>query len=180
MDNYYEQNVAGERGFKEQLLYSLCWAGMIAMGFIAVLSMMGVIGFTEDSMRINWINLIMMAAAIALIIVIYRVKDKVYPEYDYILWNGELEICAVYNRSRRKKLTTIQLSKVTAWGPQDAMARHMHGVEVHNYSVHKDQAWCLVYADEHGKKGALLELNEETCAQLRALGSAMRMAEAKA
>lgn len=179
MDNYYEQNVAGERGAKQQLLYSLCWLGVVLMGMIALFFAVNIIRITEDALSVSWLSVIVTLAAAALAVLAYRFKDNVYKEYDYILWNGELEICAVYNRSRRKKLTTIQLGKLAAWGPADAMARHMHGVKVQNYCVHSDAGWCLVYGSESGKQAALLELTEETCGQIRALGSQVRMAEVK-
>lgn len=179
MDNYYEQNVAGERGLKEQLLYSLCWAGVIALGVLAMFFALNIMTIREDALAVNWLSVGLTLVGVAGAILLYRFKGNVYKEYDYILWNGEFEICAVYNRERRKKLTTIQLDKVAAWGPVDAMARHMHNVQAQDFCVHKDKAWCLVYAAEGGKKAALLELTNETCAQIRAVGNALRMAEVK-
>lgn len=179
MDNYYEQNVAGERGMKEQLLYSLCWAGVIALALLAMFFALNIMTVREDALSVNWLSVGLTLAGAALAILLYRVKGNVYKEYDYILWNGEFEVCAVYNRERRKKLATIQLDKLVAWGPVDAMARHMHNVQAQNFCVHKEAAWCLVYATEGGKRAALLELTDDTCAQIRAVGSGVRMAEVK-
>ena len=180
MDNYFEQSVVGERGTREQFLYMLCWAGIVVLGLIALSSVVNVIGISEESIAINWGSLILLLVSAGLVFLLYRQKDKVYCEYDYILWNSELEICAVYNRKRRKKVATIPLNKLKAWGPAGALANRMHNVKPANWCVHRDAAWCLLYPAEDGDRAALLELSEEMCAQLRASDSHVRLAEVKA
>lgn len=180
MDNYFEQNVAGERGLREQLLYCGCWILVVALGFYALISAVGIMRFTESGgMSISWMNAILTIVCAALAFVCYRVKDKIYREFDYILWNSELEVCGVYNRRRRKKLATIPLGKLTAWGPADAMAGPMHGAKKQSWCVHPDKAWCVVYPGDSGKEAALLELSEEMCKQIRAIGRSVRDAEVK-
>ncbi len=179
MDNYFEQNVAGERGPREQILYGGCWAAMVLLGLFALISAVNILQISESGMRISWINVILTLVGGALTFLCYRVKDAVYREFDYILWNSELEVCGVYNRRRRKKLGTIPLGKLTAWGPADAMAGPMHGARKRNWFVHADRAWCVVYPGDSGKEAAMLELSEEMCKQIRAIGRAVRDAEVK-
>ena len=179
MDNYLEQSVAGERGPRESLLYSACWAGIVLLGIMAMFFALNILSVGGEGMGVNWLFLALTLVCVALAFLLYRAKDSVYREYDYILWNGEFEVCAVYNRRRRKKMGTIQLGKVTAWGPAAAMAGPMHGAKVEKYCVHPDAAWCLVYAGESGKQAALLELNDEMCAQIRGVSSALRISEVK-
>ena len=152
----------------------------MALGLIALTSVANVVGIGEEGISLNWGGLIVTAVSAGLLFLLYRQKDKVYCEYDYILWNSELEICAVYNRKRRKKIATIPLNKMKAWGPAGAMENRLHNVKANNWCVHRDAAWCLLYPAEDGDKAALLELSEEMCAQLRASDSYVRRAEVKA
>lgn len=179
MDNYYEQNVAGERGPREQLLYGGGWAVAVMLGLFALISAMSIVRPSGDGMSISWMNIGMTLVCAALAFLCYRFKDNVYREFDYILWNSELEVCGVYNRRRRKKLGTIPLGKLVAWGPAGAMAGPMHGAKKLNWCVHPDRAWCVVYTGDTGKEAALLELSDEMCKQIRAIGRAARDAEVK-
>ena len=179
MDIYFEESVAGERGLREQLTYGACWAGIVLMVLIAIFSAVNIVGFDAERIAINWMDLIALVIAVGVAALLYFVKDKVYREYDYILWNSELEICAVYNRKRRKKVATIQLNQVIAWGPVAAMTKQMYNVKRQNWCVHEDKAWCLVCSGEDGKRAALLEFTDEMCAQLRMTDRSLRASEVK-
>ena len=179
MDNYFEQSVAGNRGSREQLLYSLCWLGIVVLALIVLFSATNVIRIGEEGINMNWGGLIILAAAAALAVLLIRSKDKVYREYDYILWNSELEVCVIYNRKRRKKVATIPLGHVTAWGPAAALENRMHNAKKNDWCLHAEAAWCLIYSEQDGTKAALLELSTEMCAQLRTSSSAMRSAEVR-
>ena len=178
-NNYFEESVAGERGSREQMMYALCWAGVVVLALIALVSAVNVILFTQESIRINWINVVILLVAGGLAVLLYRQKDKVYCEYDYALWNSEIEVAAVYNRKRRKKLGTVPLNKVTAWGPANVMAGRMHDVKPRNWAAHADRAWCLLYADESGKHAVLMELSEEMRAEMYAANRSLRLSEVK-
>ena len=180
MDNYYEQSAIGERGPRERLKYAACCAGSALLALNALFCALRILGFDGERAVINWPAVVVLLASAALAVLIFLMKDKVYREYDYILWNSELEICVIYNRKRRKKAATIQLGQVSAWGPAGAMEKQLHAAKRHNWCVHMDAAWCLVYSGEGGREAALLELSEEMCAQLRASGRAMRDCEVKA
>ena len=179
MDNYFEQSVAGERGPREQFTYAACWVAIVILAIVGVFAAMGVVNPEAGGFGINWLNLVVFAVAVALAILLYRLKDNSFPEYDYILWNSELEICAVYNRQRRKKLATIPLNRVSAWGPASAMRGRMRGAKARNWYVHADAAWCLLYSGEAGNEAAVLELSDEMRAQLRSTNRALRGSEVK-
>ena len=179
MDNYFEQSVSGNRGMKEQLLYAACWAGVIVLALVALVSATSIVAIGEDSMHVNWPAIVAVVVCAAAAIALYRVKDRVYQEFDYILWNSEFEVSAVYNRIRRKKVGTIQLGKVSAWGPAEAMAAQMHGAKKNVWCVRPGEAWCVVYMSDSGKEAALLELSDEMRAQFRSVSSALRLAEVK-
>ena len=179
MDNYFEQSAIGERGPGERLKYAACWAGVVILALIALFSALHILGFDGDRVVINWLEVGMLVASAALAVLIFLMKDRVYREYDYILWNSELEICVIYNRKRRKKVGTIPLGHVTAWGPAAALANRMQNAKKSNWCPHEEAAWCLIYSEQDGTKAALLELSQEMCAQLRSSGSAMRSAEVR-
>ena len=180
MDNYFEQSAIGERGPRERLKYGACWAGVVLLAMIAIFSALHIIGFDGESVVVNWFDVAVLLASAALAVLIFLMKERIYREYDYILWNSELEICVIYNRKRRKKAGTIQLGQVSAWGPAKLMEKQMHDARRRNWCARADAAWCLTYSGDGGKEAALLELSDEMCAQLRATGRAMRDCEVKA
>ena len=49
-------------------------------------------------------------------------------EYEYILTNEELDIDVIYNRSKRKRVTTVNLRKISIMAPMDD-ANHRHEIE---------------------------------------------------
>ena len=179
MDNYFEQSVSGERGPREQFLYGLCSAAGIVLAIAALFALTGVVSIGEESFRVNWINIGIVVAAGALAALAFLSRDKVYCDYDYILWNSELEVCAVYNRKRRKKTGTIPLNRVSAWGPAGAMANRVNNVKKQKWCVREDKAWCLVYPGEGGTQAVLLELSEEMLAQMRMTERNLRNTEVR-
>ena len=180
MDNYFEQSVIGERGPREQLKYAACWAGIALLALVAMFSALNVLGVEGERVVINWFDVVILVISAAMAVLIFLMKDRVYREYDYILWNSEFEICVIYNRKRRKKVAAIQLGQVSAWGPAGALEKQMHAAKRHSWCANTGAAWGLVYSGEGGKEAALLELSEEMRTQLRATGRAMRDCEVKA
>ena len=180
MDNYFEQSAIGEHGPHERLKYAVCWAGVVLLAMIAIFSALNILAFDGESVAVNWFGVAVLLASAALAVLLFLAKERVYREYDYILWNSELEICVIYNRKRRKKLGTIQLGQVSAWGPSGRMEKQMHSARRHNWYVHAGAAWCMVYSGEGGREAALMEFSEEMCDQLRAMGRTMRECEVKA
>lgn len=178
MDSYLECSVAGERGPREHLSYAIHWAAVVVLGLASMFFATGVLMPSEGG-GINWPGVALMVICAALAVLIYLRKDNVYREYDYLLWNGELEIYVVYNRRRRKKMGTIPLDKVSAWGPAAAMEGRCARLRKHAWCVHPDRAWGLIYPASNGSEAALLELSDEMAAQIRAAGRELRDAEVK-
>ena len=179
MDNYFEQNVTGPRGAQERLMYMLCWVGIVVFGVVVLFSAANIFSADPENPGIHWQMIPIAVVAAAVTVLLYRSKDKVFCEYDYILWNSEIEVHAVYNLSSRKKLSVIPLDRVTAWGPASAMERQMNGAKKHVWYVRKDGAWCLIYPGDHGTEAALLELSDEMRAQLRTTVPVLRSLEVK-
>lgn len=179
MDNYFEQSVAGDRGPRERLAYGISWAAVVMLGLAAFFFATNLVLLVPAGGGFNWVSLILMVVCIALAAVIYRMKDSVYREYDYILWNGELEVHVVYNHRRRKKLTTIQLGKVTAWGPVPAMENRMGNARKRFWCIHPMASCCLIYPGEKEQTAAFVELSDEMCKQIRSVARSLRDAEVK-
>lgn len=179
MDNYFEQSVAGDRGPRERLAYGISWAAVVMLALAAFFFAANLVLLVPTNGGFNWLALVLMVVCAALAFVIFRMKDGVYREYDYILWNGELEIHIVYNHRRRKKLTTIQLGKVTAWGPVPAMESRMGDARKRFWCIRPMRSYCLIYPGESEKTAAFVELSSEMCAQIRNVGRSLREAEVK-
>ena len=180
MDNYFEQSVAGERGSRERFLYGICGVAGVLLALVALFAATNVVRMGEDGIAVSWPSLVLLVVAGALAALAFLSRDKVYCDYDYILWNSEFEVCAVYNRKSRKKIGTIPLNKVMAWGPASAMAKQMHGMKPHKWCAHEDRAWCVVYPGEAGKEAALVELSEEMVSQMRMTERTLRGVEVQA
>lgn len=179
MDHFFEESVAGDRGPSEQIKYAIYWAGFVVLLLVALSSAVNIVSFNPESISVNWLSLIFLLISGGLAVLVYRMKDTVYKEYDYVLWNSELEVTAVYNLKRRKKLGTVPLNKVTALGPANVVAGRLRDLKPRNWAAHADKAWCLVYADESGKQAVLLEISDEMRAEMYAANRNLRLSEVK-
>lgn len=116
-DVFVEQTVMRRSGTVYGIVYWLMWALVAVLGFYAALSLFNIIGYTEDGgIRINYIAAIIMVAAGALAIFVYRKTDDVRIEYDYAFTNGILDVSRVMNRRRRKYMMELDMKTVAHAG----------------------------------------------------------------
>lgn len=91
-------------------------------------------------------------------------------EYDYSLRDGELEICGIMNRRRRKRLAIIDVQRVLQAGsikrPDAVPVSGGGGFKMHKWYVNTG-LYYIVYMEEHARHCALLELNDEMAAGIR-------------
>ena len=92
MDGYFEQSVAGRRTMRDAILYALCWALIALLGLAAIFFLMNVVSVGEDGTALRWPCLVGALVSLGLGALIFRRKDYLRLEYDYLFREGALEI----------------------------------------------------------------------------------------
>lgn len=171
MDGYLEQSVAGRQSPGRTALYALCWGLIVLLSLAAVAFAADVLGGAQDRVDINWRSLLGFTLCAALAIAIFLRKDALHMEYDYILRDGTLEICGIFNRRRRKRLARIPLGQVgrmgRASGADYEAALRQPGLKRHNWNGGGGALHYLCYMEENVRHMAVLELNGEMIGQIR-------------
>ena len=173
MDGYFEQSVSGRRSLRSSVLYGLCWTLFVVLALLALFFLLNVVSYGEDGSSLRWPCIIGALAGIAGAAFVFRRKDYLRIEYDYLLKAGTLEIWGILNLKRRRRLEEIPLDRISRMGPAQGApfesARRQPGLKRHDW--HADGAlYFLCYARENARHMAVLELNNEMIAQLRGNG----------
>ena len=171
VDGYLEQSVAGRQGPGRAALYGLCWALIVLLGLAAVVFAASVLGGAQDRVEVDWRSLLGFLLCAALAIALFLRKDALRMEYDYILRDGALEICGIFNRRRRKRLACIPLEQIgrmgRAGGAGYEAALRQPGLKRHDWNGRGDALYYLCYMEENARHMAVLELNGEMIGQIR-------------
>jgi len=181
MENYIEQCVSGPRSTGKKVLYNLCWCATVLLVVLAIFFATGIVGSNPAVLEIKWANVILMLVCLAAAFVCFRRKDALRMEYDYFLGDGVIEISAVLNASRRKKLEEIPLSKVAQMGmlvgSAEAKTMQAQKIENHRWFLNQDaRIYYLIYTKGSIRHMALLELNDEMITAIRRGGELPRYA----
>lgn len=170
METYYEQSVAAPRSLKKDMLCWLCRSGSVLLLLMAAMFASGLLGDDPSVLMLNWRSGIAMVICLALAGILFVCGAHLHTEYDYILRGDELEICAVLNRRRRKRLLRLNLQEVLQAGElcadaaftfsgEGAVRRHRcYAAVCRNY---------IIYLQENARHVALLEMDDALCAQIR-------------
>ena len=166
MENYREQTVSANPGGHARLLYALSWAALALLLLLAVIFAAGIFGQDADgSLKIGWLSALLCALLLAGAALVWRFKDKLRVEYDYLLRDGVLEVTQVLNNRRRRPALRLELSRIQACGPHRTTKP---GVKVEKFYLDLDAALTSICYEEKGERRmALLQLNEDMIAQLR-------------
>lgn len=101
-DTYYEQIVSHKLNFKEQSLQ------------IATMLLIAVVTFT-GTLFLGMFGILL--GALLLWVASMTILQKRHTEYEYSILNHELQIDAIYNRSKRKSMVTIDFQPAEVYGP---------------------------------------------------------------
>ena len=163
MDTYYEQSVAAKDTKGKNVLYALCWVLVAVLLIAAVAFAAGVIANDPSALRINWLNLIGLVICLALAFVVFRRKDGLRMEYDYLLDSDTLEICGIYNKQRRRRLVNIEIGHLKSMGAAEGgryeALKNQRGVKLLSCYGEKASHY-LYYTEKNVNCIALMELDE--------------------
>ena len=163
---YLEQSVSGNgRG---RLPYALCWLLIVLLVLIALFFAANIIGDGESFISIRWPGVLGLVICLGFAALIFRGKDHLCREYDYILDDDALEIHVILNRRRRKMLDSILLERISSCGPVSAENLSASGMRELKWYLHRENTlYYIEYTAEGVRRRAVLELSEEFADQLR-------------
>lgn len=172
MDAYLEQSVSGKRSAQGTALYGLCWTGCILLALAGVMFAANTLGNDPAALEIKWLNVLMTVLCLVPAAVLFRWKDHLRTEYDYILRGDALEISAILNARRRRRLAVIPMEKIIqcgfASGSHWEKAKRQPGIRICRWFIHGDANLAyLCYMEENIRRIALLELGDEMISSIR-------------
>lgn len=172
MDVYAEQSVNGEIDVRKRALYALCWALICALVLAAVMTGAGIVSPSAQKLEIRWLNVLLTVLYVGAAILIFRQKDWLCVEYDYILRSGALEISGILNRKRRRGLARIPLEQIRLVAPacaaEAAAMLQAPKLKRHAWHIRPEGLWLIAYGQGSESHAAILELNDAMLASLRA------------
>ena len=174
MEGYFEQSVSGRRTMHSTILYALCWALIVLLALATLFFLLNVVSVGEDGTALRWPCIVGALVCLGLGVLVFRRKDYLRIEYDYLLREGALEIWGILNLRRRRKLARIPLERISRMGPAQGSgfesARRQPGLKRHDWHAEGDALQYVCYTQENVRHMAILELNDEMRAQMRGSG----------
>ncbi len=164
MDNFREEVAVRRSAGLYNFLYVLAWLAMAVFALVAMFALSGVMGMASTGFSIMPIILLVVFGGAAFLI--YRYKDELKSEYEYVFTNGDLDVSKVLNNSRRRYLTSLNMKNVEAAGPVNGSAFNryltMQGIKKHNWFLNRDAHLYYFYFVKSGVKHLMVgELSSE-------------------
>ena len=144
-DYYTEQLVKKQAGIKDIVIK----AALVAVTIVSVL-----IVFLFP------FGIILPVLAVILDVLMFR---RLNVEYEYLFVNGDLDIDKIMNKSKRKRVFSMNVSDLEMLAPADAVElRQYQNAKVYDYSSGTGQArvYALITANQGEVKKILFEPNE--------------------
>lgn len=141
MDVFFEQIVKIKMTAKELLLYISVWGVAGLLAFFALLSL-GNLSFI---------------VAIGLIYAAWKLSSKFFIEYEYIFTNGDLDFDKITAKSARKRVASVNCSKVEKYGKYNWQSKPSASVKkVYTLCNQKDPNACYIIATNRNEGRALI------------------------
>lgn len=165
MEQYFEQTVAKEATPIRRALYVICVLMIAALVIAAMLFAANAADLSAPKLKLSWPNLILALLALGAAGILFRRKDDLRVEYDYIYQDGAIEIAAVLNRRRRKRLLYLDVNRIQRV-ESAAVILARRDYKIHNWYA-REGATCLCYLEGNVRHAARLDLNEAFIDRLR-------------
>ena len=173
MDAYFEQTVTAPPRASTKFAKIAAWLLMAVLAAAAIAGLSSALSVTgENGLKVHFVPLIVFAASVVLGIFVYRSKDKLDTEYDYILSGDTLEVFGIYAERRRKKLLSVKIGEIASIGSTDDSAYRGEaarpGVKKRSFVLNDDaQTSYICYVNNNVRELATLELNDELRAHIQ-------------
>ena len=164
MDNFREEVAVRRSAGLYNFLYMLAWVAMVVFALVAMIGLSGIMGMMSTGFNIMPVIMLVVFGGSAFLI--YRTKDELKSEYEYVFTNGDLDVSKVLNNSRRRYLTSLTMKNVEAAGPVNSAGFNryvtMPGVKKHNWFLNRDAHLYFFYFVKSGVKHLMVvELTTE-------------------
>ena len=166
MDHFKEDVIQSRHNLLSNLLYLLCWVGIVVFGLYGVLMLqMLMFAFSVSTVLITVLSI---GAAVMLFIN----KDNFKVEYEYTFTNGTLDFAKVLRSVKRKELGSMNVANVAACGhvAHNSFQRFlsMKDVSKRNWFLNRDgNLFYFYYVKENKKNMIIIEPSEEMVEMIR-------------
>ena len=166
MDHFKEDVVLPHHNLLGNILYLLCWVGIVVFGLYGLL-MFQMLMFAFSAFTVL-ITVLSIGAAVMLFIN----KDHFKVEYEYTFTNGTLDFAKVLRSVKRKELGSMNVANVSACGhvAHASFQRFlsMKDVSKRNWFLNRDgNLFYFYYVKENKKNMIIIEPSEEMVEMIR-------------
>ena len=166
MDHFKEEVVLPRNNLLSNILYVLCWVGIVVFGLYGML-MLQMLMFAL-SLATILLTLLTIGAAVLL----FFFKDNFKVEYEYSFTNGSLDFAKVRRSVKRKELGSMNVANVSACGhvAHASFQRFlsMKDVTKRNWFLNRDgNLFYFYYVKDNKKNMIIIEPSEEMVEMIR-------------
>ena len=161
-----EQTVSKEKTIVARMLYGFAWALVILFVLMGLYFAASVFAASEGGdLEIRWSSVIGCVLTLASALSIWRFKDGLHIEYDYVLSENRLEVTRIMNNRRRKQCLALDLGRIQECG---VFRAQKPGVKLERLYLDPNADLSYICYEEKGERRmALLQLNEDMIASLK-------------
>ena len=166
MDHFKEEVVLPRNNLLGNILYLLCWVGVVVFGLYGMLMLqMLMFAFSVG-------NVLITVLAIGAAVMLFINKDHFKLEYEYTFTNGTLDFAKVMRSAKRKELGSMNVANVAACGhvAHASFQRFlsMKDVSKRNWFLNRDgNLFYFYYVKENKKNMIIIEPSEEMVEMIR-------------
>ena len=166
MDHFKEDVVLPRHNLLGNILYLLCWVGIVVFGLYGLL-MLQMLMFAFSAF-----TLLITVLSIGAAVMLFINKDHFKVEYEYTFTNGTLDFAKVLRSVKRKELGSMNVANVSACGhvAHASFQRFlsMKDVSKRNWFLNRDgNLFYFYYVKENKKHMIIIEPSEEMVEMIR-------------
>lgn len=160
---FVEQLIRKRKEGREWMLITLIWSGAIVLAFVAMLLIMLLAKTTGGVLTITHLMLWLMAVGGLTWLAVWLTKTQ-YIEFEYSVYEGELDIDQITGKRRRKRIVQVPARKIDAILPcTPAELTRPIDREVVAAPSRAEATWCVNYhSKKNGNTRVLIQPNNRT------------------
>lgn len=166
MDHFKEEVVLPRNNLLGNILYVLCWVGIVVFGLYGMLTLQLLM------FAFNIATVLLTVLSIGAAVLLFFFKDHFKVEYEYSFTNGSLDFAKVLRSVKRKELGSMNVANVSACGhvAHASFQRFlsMKDVTKRNWFLNRDgNLFYFYYVKDNKKNMIIIEPSEEMVEMIR-------------
>ena len=166
MDHFKEEVVLPRNNVLGNILYVLCWVGIVVFGLYGMLTLQLLM------FAFNIATVLLTVLSIGAAVLLFIFKDHFKVEYEYSFTNGSLDFAKVLRSVKRKELGSMNVANVSACGhvAHASFQRFlsMKDVSKRNWFLNRDgNLFYFYYVKDNKKNMIIIEPSEEMVEMIR-------------